>query len=331
MQQGRGVAGVTPAGERVPGLGGEAGLRPHAVTLRGPGRPWVRVKREGFGLPSGQEGGPRAPLHVVVKHPPGEGSPRSPPSPARYRHQCGTHTPPRCGCQYGIPAWCRTLSQYRCQQETPVPVPDPHPSLGFSLLVQVLTWHPPPRIKTQFQYGCWCGTPTQCRILYQAPILVLGSHPSMGARRESPSQYSALNPVQVPTQGPPFQYRMPHSCTGSPYQYRCWNGTSHPSMGHPILVLGPDPHTGTGMRSPSPVQDVPTQLQVLGRDFPSQYVCWDRSLVPVPGPHPGIDTVMGPPISVWDTPCRYRVPIPVWVPLWDLHPSMGAGTSPSCR
>lgn len=185
---GSGEAGVTPVGERVPRAGvlvGEAGLRPCAATPRG--SPLGAGQKGELRVPLGQEGGSWVLLHRVVKHPPGEGSPRSPPSLTSYRHQCGTphlslvEVPVR-----DPPAWCWVPSQYRCQCGTPIPVPDPHPSLGFFILVQVPTWQPPPGIKPQFQYGCWCENPP---IPVQGRILVLGSHPGTGTHMGSLCQY----------------------------------------------------------------------------------------------------------------------------------------------
>lgn len=154
-------------------------------------------------------------------------------------------------------------SWYRCQRDTLLLGSNPSSSMGAG----VGLLHPSP-----------------------GPHHSAGPHPGMGACRRSPSQYWALIPVQVPTWGPPFWYRTTHSRTGSPSQYRCWNGTSHPSTGHPILVVGPHPGTGC-----------PNPVQVLGWDSASQYGCWYRSLMPVPGPHPRTDINMG-------LPSRYGTP-----------------------
>lgn len=203
---------------------------------------------------------------------------------------------------------------------------DPHPgarsppSIGASIGPQFQSQAPIPVWVSPCWYRCQHGTslpgsnPSASMgaggipIPVQDPILVLGSHPSTGATTVSP----------IPVQDTPFPYQVPipvcvlewdlpsHYGARPPSQYRCGYETSHPNMGHP------------------------NPLRVLGQDSPSQYGSWDWSLVLVPGSHPGIDTSIGSPTPVQDAPCRYWVPILVWVPLRDLHLSMGAGTTPSC-
>lgn len=357
MQQGKGMAGVTPAGERVPRPGvlvGEAGLRPRAVTPRGSGSPLGAGPKGELRVPLGQKRGPRSPcmglsITLLVRGPPGLPHPlpgtgtsvgHPPPLPSVWvpvrDPQPGAGSPPSTGASMGPQFQSRTPvvvwvspSWYRCQHDTSLRESNPTDGMGAAV-----------------------GPPTPV----QDPIPALGSHPGTGARRGFPSQYWALIPVQVLTWGP------------------------HSGTGHLSPVASPHPSMGAGMGPPIPVQDtpswywVPIPVQVPVRELPSQYGTSQPSTgagtgLPIPVwvlvqvPHACTGSTFqdryryGSPIAVRDTPCRYRVPIPVWdlpsrygmlhastrspsrngcrygvsIPVWVLVQVPHAGTGPPSR
>lgn len=199
---GSGEAGVTPVGERVPRAGvlvGEAGLRPCAATPRG--SPLGAGQKGELRVPLGQEGGSWVLLHRVVKHPPGEGSPRSPPSLTRYRHQCGTpHLSLSGGAITGPPSLVLGPLPVQVPAWDPNSSPGPPSQSGFL--------HP--GAGANMATASWDQTPVPVWVLvWERPHPSAGSHPGTGLSSRHGYPYGISVPVLSP-------YPSMAAITGSP-------------------------------------------------------------------------------------------------------------------